>query len=89
MNKAPFTILLTSPGLAHTANNFAPNEYRGVANSPDLVVYKGSTQEIKVELKVKTESKLKGVNSDVKMDRGPVIFTSDVSSQKTIKVLAR
>src|SRR4051812_16925986 len=28
-------------------NNFAPNEYRGVVNSSGLVVYKGSTQEIK------------------------------------------
>ena len=44
----------------HTAkNNFAPNEYRGVVNSSDLVVYKGSTQEIKVQRKVKAESKLK------------------------------
>ena len=43
----------------HTAtNNFAPNEYRGVVNSSGLAVYKGSTQEIKVELKVKAESKL-------------------------------
>ena len=33
-----------------TTNNFAPNEYRGVVNSSGLVVYKGSTQEIKVEL---------------------------------------
>ena len=32
---------------------------RGVVNSSSLAVYKGSTQEIKVELKVKTESKLK------------------------------
>ena len=39
--------LLTSPVPAHTANNFAPNEYRGVVNSSGLVVYKGSTQEIK------------------------------------------
>ena len=32
----------------HTAtNNFAPNEYRGFVNSSGLVVYKGSTQEIK------------------------------------------
>ena len=43
----------------HTTNNFAPNEYRGVANSSGLAVYKGSTQEIKVELKVKTDSKLR------------------------------
>ena len=42
-----------------TTNNFAPNEYRGVVNSSGIVVYKGSTQEIKVELKVKTESKLR------------------------------
>ena len=44
----------------HTeTNNFAPNEYRGVFNSSSLAVYKGSTQEIKVELKVKTQSKLR------------------------------
>ena len=43
----------------HTdTNNFAPNEYGGVVNSSGLAVYKGSTQEINVELKVKTESKL-------------------------------
>ena len=59
MNKAPFTILPTSPGPIHTANNFAHNEYRGVVNSSGLAVYKGSTQEIKVELKVKIESKLR------------------------------
>src|SRR3954465_15186469 len=45
--------LLTSPGPAHTANNFSPNEFRGVVNSSGLAVYKGSMQEIKVE----TESK--------------------------------
>ena len=44
----------------HTdTDNFAPNEYRGVANSSVLAVYKGSTQEIKVQRKVKTESKLR------------------------------
>ena len=42
-----------------TTNNFAPNEYRGVVNSSGLAIYKGSTQEIKVQLKVKTESKLR------------------------------
>ena len=37
----------------HTdTNNFAPNEFRGVVNSSDLAVYKGSTQEI-----ITTESK--------------------------------
>ena len=44
----------------HTVtNNFAPNEYKGFVDSSGLVVYKGSTQEIKVELKVKSESKLR------------------------------
>ena len=42
-----------------TTYNFAPNEYRGVVNSSSLAVYKGSTHEINVELKVKTESKLR------------------------------
>ena len=40
-------------------NNFAPNEYIGVVNSFGLAIYKGSTQEIKVQLKVRTESKLR------------------------------
>ena len=40
-------------GPAHTTSNFAPNEYRGVVNSSGLAVYKGSTQEIKVQRKVK------------------------------------
>ena len=48
-----------SPGPAHTTSNFAPNEYRGVVNSSGLAVYKGSTQEINVQLKVKTECKLR------------------------------
>ena len=44
----------------HTkTNNFAPNEYRGVVNSSGLAFYKGSTQEIKVQLKVKTKIKLR------------------------------
>ena len=30
-----------------------PNEYKGVVNSSGLVVYKGSMQEIKVELESK------------------------------------
>ena len=57
---APFTTLgcLLHLDLHTDTNNFAPNEYRGVVNSSGLVVYKGSTQEIKVELKVKVESKL-------------------------------
>ena len=58
MNKAPFTILLTSPGPTHTISNFAPNEYRGVVNPSGLAVYKGSTQE-KMIVVTATESKNK------------------------------
>ena len=48
----------------HTkANNFAPNEYRGVVNSSDLVVYKGSKTRVEsngdCNRKVKAESKVK------------------------------
>ena len=46
-------------GLHTETNNFAPNEYIGIVNSSGLAVYKGSTQEIKVQLKVRTESKLR------------------------------
>ena len=42
-----------------TTNNLAPNEYRGVVNSSGLAVYKGSTQEIKEQKKVKTENKFR------------------------------
>ena len=38
----------------HKTNNFAPNEFRGVVNSSGLVVYKGSTQEIKGTKKSKS-----------------------------------
>ena len=68
-----------------TKNNFAPNEYRGVVNSSGLAIYKGSTQEIKVELECIDWKYTMGVNSDVKMNRGPVIFTSDVSLPKDDK----
>ena len=40
-------------------NNSAPNEYKGVVNSSGLVVYKGLTEEIKVQRKVKTGNKLR------------------------------
>src|SRR4051812_39425684 len=44
----------------HTdTNNSAPNEHGGVVKSSGLVVYKGSMQEIKVQRKVKIESKLR------------------------------
>ena len=58
---APFTTqgCLLHLDLHTDTNNIAPNKYRGVVNSSGLAVYKGSTQEIKVELNVKTESKLR------------------------------
>ena len=58
---APFTTkgCLLHLDLHTDTNNFAPNGYRGVVNSSGLAIYKGSTREIKVELKVKTESKLR------------------------------
>ena len=71
----------------HTAtNNFTPNEYRGVVNSSGLVVYKGlNARDRRVQIKVKSRKVNSGVNNDVKMDRGPVIFTSDVSFPKDDK----
>ena len=73
-------------GPAHrNTNNFAPNEYREVVNLSGLAVYKGSNT--RVEIVVATERKVKavnwnGVNYDGNMDRGPMIFTSDVSLPK-------
>ena len=67
-------------------NNFAPNEYRGVVNSSGLVIYKGSNaRDKKGTNKSKSRKVNSGVNNDVKMDRGPVIFTSDVSLPKDDK----
>ena len=58
MNNAPFEILLTQPGPAHTISNFSPNEYIGVVNPSGLALYKGSTQEIMIVV-TETESKKK------------------------------
>ena len=71
----------------HTAtNNFAPNKYRGLVNSSGLVVYKGSNaRDKKGTSKSKKQKVNSGVNNGVKMDRGPVIFTSDVSLPKDDK----
>ena len=67
----------------HKTNNFAPNEFRGVVNSSGLVIYKGSNARDKnVLVKVKDWKVNCGANNDVNMDRGPVIFTSDVSLPK-------
>ena len=53
---APFTTqgCLIHLDLHTDTNNFAPNEYRGVLNSSDLAVYKGSMKEIII---VATENK--------------------------------
>ena len=72
----------------HTAtNNFAPNGFREVVNLSGLVVYKGSKRKggnssgdcNRKEIKAVNWS---GVNYDGNMDRGPMIFTSDVSLPK-------
>ena len=68
-----------------TTNNFAPNEYREVVNLSGLVVYKGSNTRVEsnsdCNRKVKEKSN-GGVNSGGNMDRGPMMFTSDVSLPK-------
>ena len=69
----------------HKTNNFAPNEFRGVVNSSGLVVYKGSKAQIIGTDKSKYWKVNSGVNNGVIMDRGLVIFTSDVSLPKDDK----
>ena len=69
----------------HKTNNFAPNEYRGVVHSSGLFVYKGSNARDKKVLVKEKQKVNSGVNNDVMMDRGPVIFTSDVSLPKDDK----
>ena len=49
---------------------------------PALSFTKDQTQEIKGTSKSKSRKINSGVNNEVKMDRGPVIFTSDVSLPK-------
>ena len=73
----------------HTATyNFAPIEFRGVVNPSGLVVYKGSNARVEsngdCNRKVKVESK-GGVKNGGNMDRGPMMFTSDVSLPKDDK----
>ena len=74
----------------HTeTNNFAPNEFREVVNLFGLVVYKGSNAREKVMV-IATEKEIKavkggGVNNGGSMDRGPMMFTSDVSLPKDNK----
>ena len=81
--------LLTSPGPAHTTNNFAPNEYRGVLNPSGLVVHKGSNTSEKsngdCDRKETKAVNSGGVNNGGSMDRGPMMFTSDVSLPKDDK----
>ena len=74
----------------HTkANNFAPNEFREVVNLSGLVVYKGSNTSGNSngdcngkETKAVNSG---GVNNGGNMDRGPMMFTSDVSLPKDDK----
>ena len=72
-----------------TTNNFAPNEYRKVVNLSSLVVYKGSNTRVEsnsdCNRKVKKAVNNGGVNNDGNMDRGPMMFTSDVSLPKDDK----
>ena len=76
----------------HTeTNNFAPNEFRGVVNPSGLVVYKGSNTSGNSngdcngkETKAVNSG---GVNNGGNMDRGPMMFTSDVSLPKDDKQL--
>ena len=42
MATAPITGVRVDVDVHTTTDNFAPNEYRGVANPPGLAVYKGS-----------------------------------------------
>src|ERR1041385_63536 len=69
-----------------------PTKFREVVNLSGLVVYKGlNTQGIMIM--IATESKCEKVNelenSDENMDRGPVMFTSDVSLPKDDKTAMR
>ena len=85
-----FSISLAYPGPAHTTNNFAPNEYRGVVNPSGLVVCKGSNTSGKIVMVIATEKETKavnsgGVNNGGNMDRSPMMFTSDVSLPKDDK----
>ena len=53
-------LALTEDVDLHTStNNFAPNEYRGVANPSGLAVYKGSKYKDKKIIVATTESKSK------------------------------
>ena len=76
-----------------TTNNFAPNEFREVVNLSGLVVYKGSKHKREiVVVMITTEKEIKavnsgGVNNGGNMDRGPMMFTSDVSLPKDDKQL--
>ena len=74
-------------------NNFAPKEFREVVNLSGLVVYKGSKHKraivvvmIAIEKEIKAVNS-GGVNNGGNMDRGPMMFTSDVSLPKDDKQL--
>src|SRR3954466_6600518 len=62
-----------------------PTSTEELSIPPALSFTKDQTQEIKSTSKSKSRKINSGVNNDVKMDRGPVIFTSDVSLPKDNK----
>ena len=70
----------------HTdANNFAPNESERLSISPVLLFTKDQNTRVEVivvQWKGNKTVKVNGVNYDGNMDRGPMIFTSDVSLPK-------
>src|ERR1041385_8541912 len=69
-----------------------PTKFKEVVNLSGLVVYKGSNTQ-GIMIMIATESKCEKinelVNNDWNMDRGPVMFTSDVSLPKDEKTAMR
>src|SRR3954463_16472061 len=62
-----------------------PTSIEELSIPPALSFTKDQTQEIDSTNKSKSRKVNSGVNNDVKMDLGPVIFTSDVSLPKDDK----
>src|SRR4051812_26805995 len=77
----------------HTyTNNFDPNEVqRGCQSLRSCCLQRIKTQGIMIMIATESKSKKvnEHVNSDENMDRGPVMFTSDVSLLKDDKTAMR
>src|SRR3954469_16759499 len=91
---APFTTLgcLLHLDLHTDTNNFAPNEvHRGCQSLRSCCLQRIKTQGIMIMIATECKSKKvnKCVNNDGNMDRGPVMFTSDVSLPKDDKTSMR